>query len=129
MKKRDIIIIAAVLAVALLSIPVVGYFSAQRTTDQAQDFVYIYVGNNLYEAVALTEAKVVHIDQGSGKVNDVEISADGHVYMKDSTCDNQDCVKQGEMTADNIEQRPMRNWVVCLPNEISIELRLHSEEQ
>lgn len=129
MKKRDIIIIAAVLAVALISLPIVGYFSAQRTAGQAQDFVYIYVGNDLYEAVALDEAKVVHIDQENGKTNDVEIAADGRVFMKDSTCDNQDCVKQGEMTAENIESRPMRNWVVCLPNEISIELRMAGEEQ
>lgn len=126
MKKRDIIIIVAVLAVALITIPVVRYLSSQRTTEQ--DYVYIYVGDVLYEADPLGEEKTVKIDQGDGVVNDVQISADGKVYMLDSTCDNQDCVYQGEMSAANIEERPMRNWIVCLPHQISIELRLANDE-
>lgn len=126
MKKRDMIIIAVVLAVAA-GLFAVSYVLSHK--ESAEDFVYVYVGSTLYEAAPLNEAKVIHIDQGSGKVNDVEITADGHVFMKDSTCENQDCVKQGEMTAANVEQRPMRNFVVCLPNEISIEVRLASEEQ
>ena len=32
------------------------------------------------------------------------------------------------MTEENVDTRPMRNWIVCLPNGISIELRLASEE-
>ena len=40
----------------------------------------------------------------------------------------QDCVEQGTMTGENVDTRPMRNWIVCLPNGISIELRLASEE-
>ena len=55
-------------------------------------------------------------------VNHIQIK-DGKVYMADSTCENQDCVEQGTMTGENVDTRPMRNWIVCLPNGISIELR------
>ena len=82
MKKRDIIIIVAVLVVAFAAFMAVNLFQFK----------------------------------------------DGKVYMADSTCENQDCVDQGTMTEENVDTRPMRNWIVCLPNGISIELRLASEE-
>lgn len=125
MKKRDIAIIAAVLVVAAAGFALVNYLQPKKTA--AQDFVYIYVADTLYEADPLNEDKVVEINQGNGMVNHIEIK-DGHVHMADSTCENQDCIRQGEMGEDNVDTRPLRGWIVCLPNQISIELRLAGEE-
>ncbi len=44
------------------------------------------------------------------------------VSMESSTCDNQDCVEQGEATLQNKDVRVLANWIICLPNQVSIEL-------
>ena len=42
--------------------------------------------------------------------------------MDSSTCDNQDCVQQGEVTLMNKDERVLMQYVLCLPHNISIEL-------
>lgn len=125
MKKRDIILIAAILAVAVAAFGILSLVMAGQKGG-AEDFVYIYVHDQLYEADPLGEDKVVEIDQGNGIVNHVEIK-DGQVRMLDSSCDNQNCVGMGSMSKD--DPGPMFNFIVCLPHQVSIELRLASEEQ
>ncbi len=123
MKKRDIIIIAVVLVVAAVGMAAVSLLAPKGEPVYA----YIYVGDRLYETDPLDEDKLIEIDQGDGTVNHVEIK-NGVVRMVDSTCPDKQCVYQGEMSEDNYEERPMRNWIVCLPNQVSIELSLQDEE-
>ncbi|MEG1720565.1 MAG: NusG domain II-containing protein [Pseudoflavonifractor sp.] len=125
MKKRDIIIIAVVLALAGGLFLLKGFLPG---SEGPKDLVVISLGSEVYKEVPLDEPQVIHIDQGGGAVNDIEITADGRVFMKDSTCDGQDCVKQGEMTAANVAERPLGGWIVCLPHQIAIELRPAAEE-
>lgn len=122
MKKRDIIIIAAVLAVAVLGMAAVRFFSPKG--DSA--YLRVYVNDQVYREVSLDEDQVIEIDQGSGVVNHVEIQ-DGAARMLDSTCPDQLCVGFGDMSVDNYEDRPLRNWTVCLPNQVALELVLDSE--
>ena len=42
--------------------------------------------------------------------------------MKSSTCDNQDCVKQGVVTLENMEERLLGNMIICLPNQVTLSL-------
>ena len=42
--------------------------------------------------------------------------------MKSSPCDNQDCVKQGEVTLANKDERILSNMIICLPNQVVLEL-------
>ena len=42
--------------------------------------------------------------------------------MESSTCDNQDCVEQGEVTLENMSDRVLMNMVICLPHQLSVEL-------
>ena len=42
--------------------------------------------------------------------------------MESSSCDNQDCVGQGEITLDNYKTRILSTFVICLPNEVTIEM-------
>ena len=51
----------------------------------------------------------------------VSVTARGAV-MQFSTCDNQSCVQQGEVTLDNRDSRVLGNMIICLPNEVILEV-------
>ena len=122
MKKRDIVIIAVFLAVALIGLGAVRLFAPRGSITYAD----IYVNDRLYEAVPLNKDAVITIDQGDGKVNRVEVK-DGAIFMADSTCTDHLCITQGAMSPENYEKRPMLNWIICLPNLVSVELRVEQE--
>ena len=44
------------------------------------------------------------------------------VYMDSANCDNQDCVHQGEVTLENRDERALGNMIICLPNQVYLEL-------
>ena len=119
MKKRDIIIIAVFLLVAVVGLIAVKVFMPTGNITYAD----IYVNDMLYEAVPLNEDAVITVDQGDGKVNYIEVK-DGAIFMADSTCADHLCVNQGAMSPDNYEKRPMLNWIICLPNLVTVELRI-----
>lgn len=122
MKKRDIVIIAVFLAVALIGLGAIQLFAPRGSITYAD----IYVNDQLYEAVPLNKDAVITIDQGDGKVNRVEVK-DGAIFMADSTCTDHLCITQGAMSPENYEKRPMLNWIICLPNLVSVELRVEQE--
>ena len=119
MKKRDIIIVVVFLLVALVGMFTVKALMPTGTITYAD----IYVNENLYEVVPLNEDTVITIDQGNGKVNYVEIK-DGEVCMSDSTCSDHLCISQGAMSPENYADRPMLNWIICLPNMVTVQLRI-----
>ncbi len=86
-----------------------------------EDQVVIYIGDKIYDIVPLKD-DVITIDQGDGKINEITITPHG-AHMSHSTCENQDCVQQGEATLENFDTRVLMGWVICLPNQVSIELR------
>ncbi len=85
-----------------------------------EPMVAITVGDQPYDIVPFLQEKVITVDQGGGKVNEVELTGKA-VRMRASTCDNQDCVHQGDITLDNYEERVLMGWIICLPNQVSIE--------
>ena len=119
MKKRDIIIIVVFLAVALVGLFAIKLFAPRGNISYAD----IYVGDALYEAVPLNKDTTITIDQGDGTVNYVEVK-DGAVFMADSTCADHICISQGAMDPENYESRPMLNWIICLPNRVTVQLRI-----
>lgn len=119
MKKRDLLIIAVFLAIGLIGIVIFRLFAPSGGITYAD----IYVNNKFYEAVSLSEDTVITIDQGDGKVNRIEVK-DGAIFMADSTCPDHLCVIQGPMSPENYEDRPLLNWIICLPNRVTIELRI-----
>ena len=58
---------------------------------------------------------------GTRKLNVVHVSPAG-VYMESSTCENQDCVEQGTVTFDNLNSRILGRFIICLPNNVTLEL-------
>ena len=122
MKKRDIVIIAVFLVVALLGMAAVKLLAPTGNITYAD----IYVNESLYEAVPLNRDCVITVDQGDGKINHVEVK-NGQIFMADSTCSDSLCIIQGAMDPNNYENRPMLNWIICLPNRVTIELRIEEE--
>ena len=71
-----------------------------------------------------------HLEQvlpdGTPAENVVHVTADG-VWMEDSTCDNHDCVNQGEVTLENRKDRILGNFIICLPNQVTLQLMTPEE--
>ena len=56
-----------------------------------------------------------------GEENTVEMTGE-EVRMAVSNCKNQDCVQMGEITRENLEERILGGFIICLPHEIVIEV-------
>lgn len=66
-----------------------------------------------------------HLEQilpdGTPAENVIHVSAEG-VWMEESTCENHDCINQGEVTLDNRKDRILGNMIICLPNQVTLQL-------
>ena len=83
--------------------------------------VVLNVGGRQYgDPIPMDRDKIITLKQEDGKINKVHITPE-KVFMESSTCDNQDCVMQGEITVDNYKTRVLSTFVICLPNNVSIE--------
>jgi len=113
--RKDILIIAVAVALcavaALLFAPKAGHAKAVR----------IYLDDELYCERPMGEDEVL-IEQ-NGQSNLVHITENG-VYMERSTCENQNCVHQGEVNDSSGE---LGCWIICLPNRVSVELVMEEE--
>ncbi len=114
MKTKDLFIIGLVLFAATLIYVLLmpGKTAAEPT------YAVIYVGDEVYERVALDDYRTVTVDQGDGRVNVIRIDEKG-IWMESSTCKNQICVHHAPLDPDNTD---VLDWIVCLPNGVSIEL-------
>lgn len=118
MTGRDVWIALAVIAAALV---LYLFFGRTKTASAAYVNVYVGTGGAPYSHVPLNEDRTIRIDQGGGKVNEIEIK-DGGVRMAYSTCQNQLCVHEGVVTDESRRHRALGDWIVCLPNGVSIEM-------
>ena len=100
---------------------VVGPMPAPQTAE-VKGYVVITVGNRQYgDPIPMDRDKVITVRQSDGKENKVHITPE-KVYMEHSTCENQDCVGQGEITLENYKTRILSTFVICLPNAVTIEM-------
>ena len=61
------------------------------------------------------------LPDGTEAENIVHLTPEG-VWMEDSTCENHDCINQGEVTLDNKSDRILGNMIICLPNQVMLAL-------
>ena len=61
------------------------------------------------------------LPDGTEAVNTLHLTPEG-VYMEDSTCEGHDCVQQGVVTLENREERILGNMIICLPNQVTLQL-------
>lgn len=119
MDKKNWLVIAAVLALALLLLTVTRLRPQTHAAEENQ--VVITVDGREYARIPLSRPQTVTVTQDNGCVNVVKVTEQGAV-MQSSTCGNQLCVKMGEVTVDNWQFRPNQQFIICLPNRVSIEL-------
>ena len=109
MKKRDIVLITLLLAVALAL-----YFGAQLLgADEVSSVVVTIDGAEvLRKPLAVNDSYEIRQDDGSVNVITVE---NGAVYMKEANCRDGLCVQQGRM-------RSAAKTIVCLPHKLVVTL-------
>ena len=91
------------------------------TLAPANCYMLLTVGDVVFMPYPLLEERELPITQADGMKNVVHISPSGF-FMASATCENQDCVHQGEVTLQNRDLRILGNQVVCLPNKVMLEL-------
>ena len=117
-RKNWVVIAIIVLAAAML---LAATLLKRPMTAVEEDMVIITVDGKEYARVPLSKPRTVTVSQENGSVNVIEVSDHGAVMLS-STCDNQLCVSMGEVTVDNWQFRPNQQFIICLPNRVSVEL-------
>lgn len=118
--KREIILLLVVVIIALV-IYLINIFSTKKANSRVQ----IYIDGVLNNTVDIEEGKTYDVIQGNYK-NTLLFTKNG-VKVVYSNCDNQLCVHQGEVNADNYKTRVMGNSIICLPHNLAIRLELEDE--
>lgn len=77
---------------------------------QSANIVEISLNNQIYQTVSLNTNQTINIDN----LNTVIIK-DGEVYIKEASCPDKLCMKQGKISK-NGEQ------IICLPNQITVSI-------
>lgn len=84
-------------------------------------YLVMSVQGGLYEPLPLAGEGSFTIRQDENTTNTVHVTPDS-VWMEHSSCDNQDCVDQGTVSLENMENRVLYNMIICLPNQVVLEL-------
>ena len=61
------------------------------------------------------------LPDGTEAENVIHLTPEG-VFMEDSTCEGHDCILQGEVTLENRKDRILGNMIICLPNQVTLQL-------
>ncbi len=121
---RKKLIAAALLACACLACALFFHPAGKGGKARA---IAVYVNGSLYGTYDLEPGKTVEIRQDGENVNIIRMT-DGGFEMQYATCRNQDCVRQGEVTAENVSLRALGNRVICLPNRVEVRLIVDENE-
>ena len=93
-----------------------------KKAEVVRGHVLLTVGGRQYgDPIPMDRDKIITLRQEDGKINKVHITPE-KVYMESSSCDNQDCVQQGEVHVDTYMDRILTTYIICLPNNVSIEM-------
>lgn len=134
LRNRNVLLLAGLLAVIALvliaSMLVISAPDAPSQLPEAADGAPL----GYIRAQANGESKWIPLPAGEedllititrqddpGITNTLRLKKNGFL-MDSSTCANQDCVMQGEVTLENKDQRVLRNAVLCLPHDVIVEL-------
>ena len=106
--------------------PEATYIPTGAEVFTAPGYVYISAGNE-GRWFALPEGEPGDITiKNEEQVNVIRLT-NHSVMMASSTCDNQDCVNQGEVSLENLSTRVLYNMILCLPHQVTIELYTQQE--
>ncbi|MBQ3486605.1 MAG: NusG domain II-containing protein [Clostridia bacterium] len=131
-RGRNALVIAAALLLILLAVvavrltprevkPNAGELAGAPSSEgAAQAYLVVTAAGSTYEPIPLAADGRFTISR-DGCVNVIEVTADS-IRMAESTCENQNCVLQGEVNLENRKSRVLQNMILCLPNDVALEL-------
>lgn len=105
----------------LTEIPLPGAAASQVAQEAPIAYLVLSVGNTRYKPLPIFREAEYRLHQQNGRDNVLHVTRDS-VYMREANCDNQSCIKQGTVTLDNAETRVLGNMIICLPNQVVLEL-------
>lgn len=114
MKKKDIVLAAALLLAALLL-----FLGLRLGGGEPGGEVRVTVDGLLYGTYPLSGERKIRVEQESG-VNILRIQ-DGAVWMEEADCPDGYCVRQGRIERKN-------QTIVCLPHRLVVEIIGEKEE-
>lgn len=99
--------------------------TATPDLSQVEAFLVVTVGDKTYQPIPLTEEGYYRLRHGDC-INIVHVTPTS-IDMHEANCDNQDCVEQGEVTLENKGERILGNMIICLPNQVTLQLYSRDE--
>lgn len=99
--------------------------TATPDLSQVKAFLVVTVGDKTYQPIPLTEEGYYRLRHGDC-INIVHVTPTS-IDMHEANCDNQDCVEQGEVTLENKDTRILGNRIICLPNQVTLQLYSRNE--
>ena len=131
MRRRNVLVVIA-LIVLITAVAVMGLAGRHgRNWDETLPlgeplYLLVTAGNTTYAPILLEEENSFRLSQGDEMVNVIHVTPVS-IWMESSTCDNQDCVEQGIVSAENRNTRVLGNTIVCLPHRVLLELFTREE--
>ena len=129
-----VVIVVVVLAVVLAAVgltqrssrtisdvPLPGIETPDVSATDESLYLLVTAGSTTFEPILLVAEDVLTLTQDEATVNTIHVTPDS-IWMESSTCENQDCVEQGVVNADNRHARILGNMIICLPNRVQLEL-------
>ena len=93
-----------------------------QQTDKVRGYVVITVAGRQYgDPIPMDRDKIITIKQDNGAINKIHITPE-YVVMESSTCENQDCIGEGEVNVNTYKDRILSTYIICLPNQVTIEM-------
>ena len=93
-----------------------------RQTEKVRGYVVITVAGRQYgDPIPMDRDKIITIKQDNGEINKIHITPE-YVVMESSTCENQDCIGEGEVNVNTYKDRILSTYIICLPNQVTIEM-------
>ena len=93
-----------------------------KQTEKVRGHVVITVAGRQYgDPIPMDRDKIITVKQENGAVNRIHITPE-YVEMESSTCENQDCIGEGEVNVNTYKDRILSTYIICLPNQVTIEM-------
>lgn len=93
-----------------------------KQTEKVRGHVVITVAGRQYgDPIPMDRDKIITVKQENGAINRIHITSE-YVEMESSTCENQDCIGEGEVNVNTYKDRILSTYIICLPNQVTIEM-------
>ena len=93
-----------------------------KQTEKVRGHVVITVAGRQYgDPIPMDRDKIITVKQENGAINRIHITPE-YVEMESSTCENQDCIGEGEVNVNTYKDRILSTYIFCLPYLVTFEM-------